>query len=175
MKNQLFTGKEFQIYKSIRDYRSSMKENRGLFITSGPTEILFRISSPIVKNHSKYGKELNDFLYKNRERQLIFEEGYDPVLKELYEMLSQTDGTSHFEDGYLKAVKRYIEGVNIRGIEGGARHKAAAYASLYGLKSYVLSEETGKITIFENGKRLLEDPLENLCEHANYEFLDSYH
>jgi hypothetical protein len=73
-------------------------------------------------------------------------------------MMSHIDGASHFENGYLREIKRHIDRVKIDGIPDGARHRAGAYASLKGLKSYVLSEETGNIKLFVKGKLFLTDP-----------------
>jgi hypothetical protein len=157
-------GKDMRILQSLNDYRGWKKDHCGLFLTSGPDETIMSMSSLIVKNHSKVGEDLRKFLEKNRGVQLVFDDGYaNSLIKELYDMLTATDGAANFDNGYLTAVKRHIEGVIGTGtIEGGARHKAAAYASKRGLTSYVLSEETGIITVFAKGEpRLVVPKLED--------------
>jgi hypothetical protein len=153
-------GMDAQIYSSIGDYRGWRRSSGGLFITSGPTDTIMSISVPINKNHSEVGGDLRRFLKLNAEVQLIHDDEYEESsLRELFDMLVHTDGAANFKNGYLTAVKRYIEGVIGTGtIEGGARHKAAAYASTQGLMSHVLSEETGNITVFGEGKPILIDP-----------------
>ncbi|MCX6815122.1 MAG: diadenylate cyclase [Candidatus Aenigmarchaeota archaeon] len=153
-------GKDRQIYESMEDYRSWKRSPAGLLVTSGPIQTIMDISTEVKKNGSPFGKLLKGFFEKNRERQLIFDERYDGSVGELYDMLSHTDGAANFDNGYLTAIKRYIEGVIRTGedIEGGARHLAAAYASTKGLKSYVLSEERGNITVFLDGRAALKSP-----------------
>ncbi len=160
---------ENQIYHSIEDYRGWRKTPGGLFITSGPTDAIMSISGPIRKNHSPVGRELRMFMEKNRGVQLISDEGYaGSLVRELYDMLVLTDGAANFDDGRLTAVKRYIEGITGTGnIEGGARHRAAAFASKMGLASYVLSHETGNITIFEHGMPVLFNRWPNRQEDAD--------
>lgn len=152
-------GIDGQIYESMKDYREWRRSPGGLFITSGPNDAIVSISIPITKNHSEVGRHLMRFLELNRGTQLVSDNRYENRLRELYDMLALADGAANFENGRLRAVKRYIEGViGTEKIEGGARHKAAAYASTRGLVSHVLSEETGNITVFGEGKPVVISP-----------------
>jgi len=153
----LIRGIDEQIYRSIEDYRGL--NPGGLFITSGPTDNIMSISIPITKNHSEVGRDLRRFLELNADMQLIHDDGYASSLRELFDMLVRTDGAANFEKGHLTAVKRYIQGIiGTETIEGGARHKAAAYVSTRGLVSHVLSEETGRITVFREGRPIIINP-----------------
>jgi hypothetical protein len=170
--------KELNIYRSIEDYRKECEYSgqypKGLLITSGPTSTILSISAPVRKdNPSKYAIELCNFYEKNRDRQLIFDRGYDRIIMELYGLMKETDGAANFDKGYLTAVKRSIKQLKHEGVVGGTRHQAAAFASTQGeLKAFVLSEDMGTLSLFIGGEQFMKEPLSKLYEERIEEIRD---
>lgn len=153
-------GRNLQLFRSLYDYRELNDHPGGILVTSGPTETLVDNSYQLNKKNTEYGKKLFSFFGQNSGKEIVHEDGYDKILLDFYKILKHTDGASHFDNGYLTAVKRNIMLKDVSGIEdteGGTRHMAAAYISKFPIVSYALSEETGNISVYMNGKRFMLD------------------